>query len=540
MRILLADGTALIAASAVILYVSLIRLFAIHTDAVDVFLVTGSAVGGAAGGAFWAQRAAWRPAGSAFVVVLGGAFAALGAVVSVAILVGALGVRLTLLDAALTYLAFAGIGAGLAAHYVALPGRAGILAALQLTLAAIAAAGSVFLLDRLGPVNAALLAGAGCAGARADGGSTGAGRQAGHGSRRRVARARRRRRGRLVRAPRLAGVGGWTLVVLGIMAGLLALPLNLATAGLGIDPSTIRSDRSLFASVQDTDLRETVVYTSWDSQGRTDVTEPATTDQVKWLYLDGAPAGVLQRASTADNSADVVRSGIGYLPFLLPGSRERVLVVGIGAGQEVLAAVVAGAREVVAAEANAGLIGAATGFATFTGSAMTRPGVQVLNEDGRTYLRRTGARFDVIYLSFAADEQVLPSGAVAGSYLFTLEAFEDYLAHLSPDGRLVIELRDEHELTRAFNTTFQVLTRGGATPAGRHPADAGRERRSPRRAQRRRRRPAGADGAQDAVPRRRGPAGLRDLEPDSVSTALHALHGRTVAPFGVRRRGLRP
>jgi protein-L-isoaspartate O-methyltransferase len=249
-----------------------------------------------------------------------------------------------------------------------------------------------------------------------------------------------------------------------VVVGLLAFPLNLTTGLLVLDPARVNSPKSLFASIQDPQQRELPVYGTWDSYARIDVTEPVSTNDYKWVYQDGVPVGALHRGATGGASADALKQDIGYLPYLLPGSHDRVLVVGAGTGPEVLGAVVAGAQEVVATEASAGLLRATGRFAGYTGDPLGNPAVRVINQDGRSFLRSGGEQFDVIYISLAAGGVAQPAGVTSGSYLYTREAFEDYVQHLRQDGRLVIQLRDEQELTRAFDTAFQTFTRRGASP----------------------------------------------------------------------------
>ena len=207
-----------------------------------------------------------------------------------------------------------------------------------------------------------------------------------------------------------------------------------------------------------------MVYSRWDSGGRVDVTEPGATDEIKWVYLDGAATGVIPRAGTSGPGAQAARSDVGYVPYLLPGPKERVLIVGAGGGQEVLTALAGGSQEVVATEGHPGLRAALARFSDYGGDLLTQPGVRLVPEDGRAYLRHSDERFDLIYLTLGTQGTAEPSGAVGGSYLHTLEALDEYVRHLSPEGRLVIKLRDEAELVRAFNTAFQVFTRRGASP----------------------------------------------------------------------------
>src|SRR5262249_48313672 len=162
-------------------------------------------------------------------------------------------------------------------------------------------------------------------------------------------------------------------------------------------------------SIQDPQQRELPVYGTWDSYARIDVTEPVSTNDYKWVYQDGVPVGALHRGATGGAAADALKQDIGYLPYLLPGSHDRVLVVGAGTGPEVRGAVVAGAREVVATEASAGLLRATGHFAGYTGDPLGNPAVRVINQDGRSFLRSGGEQFDVIYISLAAGGVAQPA-----------------------------------------------------------------------------------------------------------------------------------
>jgi SAM-dependent methyltransferase len=242
-----------------------------------------------------------------------------------------------------------------------------------------------------------------------------------------------------------------------------SLPLSLARGGWAPAAGSVASAKSLFASVRDPSAGERTVYSVWDGFGRTDVTEPATTSDLKWVYVDGSVAGLMPRADSS-TAAAALTADLAYLPFSLPGTRDKVLVIGAGGGQEIAMALAAGAREVVATEASPGVIRAGRRFAAFNGGVFDHPAVRVVNQDGRTYLRSADEQFDVIYVTLAASGVAQPAGTASGRYLYTLEAFGDYLDHLRQDGRLALKVRDEHELTRAFNTAFQALTRRGATP----------------------------------------------------------------------------
>ncbi|HEX2324340.1 MAG TPA: class I SAM-dependent methyltransferase, partial [Chloroflexota bacterium] len=461
MQALLLAASALAAGGAVLLFAGLTRLAAVLYGPPDSFLLVGCAAGGSAGGALLAHRGGWHPAGRLLAVALGAALGALFAVLATWAFVGLAWLNLAPLNGALAYFAFAGIGATLAPPFAVLSRRPGLVAAVQLAGATLLAAVSGAIMDILGPVDTTLAAGTLLAlAALLAAGPAWRARKAlaGGGS-------------GAAEDEEEEGLGGrgrtfalWGLLATGLLAGLFALPLSLASGGLTLDPLLVNSARSLFASVQDPAQRELVVYSRWDSGGRVDVTEPGATDEIKWVYLDGAATGVIPRAGTSGSGAQAARSDVGYVPYLLPGPKERVLIVGAGGGQEVLTALTGGSQEVVATEGHPGLRAALGRFSDYGGDLLTQPGVRLVPEDGRAYLRHSDERFDLIYLTLGTQGTAEPNGTVGGSYLHTLEALDEYVRHLSPEGRLVIKLRDEAELVRAFNTAFQVFTRRGASP----------------------------------------------------------------------------
>ncbi len=248
--------------------------------------------------------------------------------------------------------------------------------------------------------------------------------------------------------------------------------LGLGSAGAGIgsepnvaaDPSRIPVAKSLFESVSSSDDPERHVAMRWGSAGRLDVTE--TPSGARWIYLDGFPVGVVgpQGRMRPDGS---------LLPFTLPGKGDRVLIVGLGGGQEVRAALESGATSVTVAEPHPGAFEVvAEAYADAGGPAiLASDRVHLVAEEARAYLRASDDRFDLIILTLAAAGTAAEPGRPVGATLYTREAIGDYLAHLEPEGMVAIRVRDEHELWRTFNTAFQAMSDAGSltpTDAIRH------------------------------------------------------------------------
>jgi SAM-dependent methyltransferase len=113
---------------------------------------------------------------------------------------------------------------------------------------------------------------------------------------------------------------------------------------------------------------------------------------------------------------------------------ERVLVVGAGTGTDVAIALAAGASHVDAVEIDPRL--AELGRDLHPERPYDDPRVRVVVDDGRAFLHRTDARYDLIVFALT-DSLTLVSGQSSvrlESYLFTREAMEEAREHLAPGG----------------------------------------------------------------------------------------------------------
>src|SRR5207249_8582971 len=79
-------------------------------------------------------------------------------------------------------------------------------------------------------------------------------------------------------------------------------------------------------------------------------------------------------------------------------------------------------------------------FHGYSGGVYTHPRVRVVVDDGRSFVKRTPERYDVIQASLVDTWAATAAGAytLTENTLYTVEAFEDYLDHLRDDGVLTI------------------------------------------------------------------------------------------------------
>lgn len=143
-------------------------------------------------------------------------------------------------------------------------------------------------------------------------------------------------------------------------------------------------------------------------------------------------------------------------------------IIGPGGGVDVLRAVANGSASVTGIEINP--IIATTimrgRYADYAQHLYERPDVQIHVTDGRSFLRSTPQRFDVVQMTLVDTWASTAAGAFALSEnnLYTVEAFREYFDHLKPDGMIAItrwEFRQPREALRVVSVAMEGLHRLG-------------------------------------------------------------------------------
>jgi len=198
----------------------------------------------------------------------------------------------------------------------------------------------------------------------------------------------------------------------------------------------------------------------------------------RWIMIDGGAGTQLSKGEIGspgeDAAADRVASTGPDLGFWLQHPK-RALVIGAGGGVDVARAVASGAHETVAVEINPLIADdiMRNRYLDYSHGLYERPDVRIVVEDGRSFVRRPGRPFDVIQLSQVDTWASTASGGytLTESYLYTVEAFEDYLARLSNDGLLSVsrwEFRRPRESLRVVAVALKALERRGTKNPERH------------------------------------------------------------------------
>jgi precorrin-6B methylase 2 len=205
-----------------------------------------------------------------------------------------------------------------------------------------------------------------------------------------------------------------------------------------------------------------IVDTRWSVLARTDVVEFPFQGQRQYaVFTDGGAATSLVPLPATPDEWARLDHDVGLFPYRTP-PRERVLALGAGGGIDVVLALHGGAQNVTAVEVNPDVLRAVERFIPPERNAYRAPAVQVVRGEGRHFVRRTSQLYDLIVLSQVYTGAAQRQGvAMVENYVLTVEAFQDYLAHLTPQGRLVVQVHDVEEVLRAMFMGLAALARRG-------------------------------------------------------------------------------
>jgi hypothetical protein len=286
--------------------------------------------------------------------------------------------------------------------------------------------------------------------------------------------------------------GGAGSVVIAAALGLLAavsfglrqarwLAITAATLGSVAFALAFCADRWLPISVtpNKTSLQRPPLYTAWNTFSRIDVIEqPPQLESagrgVRRFVFDAGTAATWM-LDLRPNVRDVLPqiadqrdflSGVAYVGK----ARPKILIIGSGAGAQVLDGLHFGASSITAVEINPIINNTVTGrMRDFWGGLFEQPEVRLVTEEGRSFVRRSGEQYDAIIAVHTISNAAIASGALSltENYALTREAFADYLDHLAPDGVLFFT-RPEAQIARLFATGREVLAARGGTDLTTH------------------------------------------------------------------------
>ena len=216
-----------------------------------------------------------------------------------------------------------------------------------------------------------------------------------------------------------------------------------------------------------------VLFSKWNSFSR--ITVEGSFDSYVEIKIDAdAATGISKDAS---NSA-LHQDALGALTALAHNLKRdaKVLIIGPGGGNDVMAARVFGQRHITAVEINpiiAHDVMSSEPFKSYSGSIYQQPDVRLVVDEGRSFIRNSKERYDIIQASMVDTWAATAAGAfsLSENNLYTVEAFKDYVTHLTDDGAMTMTrwyFEPPDQLLRLITLTRVMMSELGISNPARH------------------------------------------------------------------------
>lgn len=204
------------------------------------------------------------------------------------------------------------------------------------------------------------------------------------------------------------------------------------------------------------EIEEKPLYEKWNSFSRIKVfgNPDAWEIPLGWGFSENFPAdqkvkqlqlNIDANAGTFLTAFDGNLDNLEYLKYDVTNivhyirSDADVFVIGSGGGRDILSALLFNQKSVVGVEINEDIIKAVNEvYGDFTGHLDKHPKVRFVNDEARSYITRQTSKFDIIQSSLTDSWAATGAGAfiLAENSLYTVEAWEVFLEHLTPNGVL--------------------------------------------------------------------------------------------------------
>jgi len=190
------------------------------------------------------------------------------------------------------------------------------------------------------------------------------------------------------------------------------------------------------------------------------------------VFTDGDGMSVITQFDGDLETLGYMGDVTAALPYALLDEPD-VLILGAGGGTDVLLALYNGAGNIDAVELNPQMTKLVTDtYAGFAGHLYDNERITVHTKEARGFVMRSKNQYDLIQVALLDSFAASGSGvqALSESYLYTIEAIQEYLEHTTPGGMLAITRwlklppRDNLKLVA---TVIQALRQMGVTEPGR-------------------------------------------------------------------------
>jgi predicted membrane-bound spermidine synthase len=214
-----------------------------------------------------------------------------------------------------------------------------------------------------------------------------------------------------------------------------------------------------------------IIETRWSAFGRTDLVEYTDFPAQMEIYIDGTATAPMYQFNGNTENPDATLQELktifsGYFPFyfLTEEEKDNALIIGPGGGRDVLLTLMGGVGEVTAVEVNRDIVDMVREYGSYNGGIYTDfNNVNVIVDEGRNFLKRQTDKYDIIMLSLPVTQtsRSLEGYSLTENFLFTTESINDYLDHLTDEGRLMVVTHDDFTAWRLLSISMASLEQRG-------------------------------------------------------------------------------
>ncbi len=158
------------------------------------------------------------------------------------------------------------------------------------------------------------------------------------------------------------------------------------------------------------------------------------------LTIDGIAWTVLTGFNGDWSKTDYLKCDVTNLAHNLRPNAN-VLVVGVGGGRDILSALAYKQKSVAGVEINGDILNTLTNvYGDYTGHLDGYRQVKLINDEARSFIGSSKEKYDIIEISLVDTCAASAAGAfvLTENSLYTIEAWQDFLDHLSPGGVLSV------------------------------------------------------------------------------------------------------
>ena len=183
------------------------------------------------------------------------------------------------------------------------------------------------------------------------------------------------------------------------------------------------------------------LYSKWNSFSRITVVQVNDDPNNTWIIMDGDAGTPLPNFNGDLREWSYLKNTVSSLAYHLKKDAH-TLIIGPGGGIDMLTSLVFENRDIKGVEINPIIVDDVMrgAFKTFTGGLYERPEINIVVDEGRSFIRKENKQYDIIQATLVDTWAATAAGAfsLTENNLYTVEAFKDYFSKLKPDGILSI------------------------------------------------------------------------------------------------------